>query len=214
MQAFRTWALLTVAGSSGLAIAAFTTWFVLEWFTGPSRPRSGMAMLVGSALGAAFIVAGAFIVSRWSAERASRHRHAQLVRQIEEIAADARRLEIGAHPDNLSDEEAGRLSRMLAGDCETLREALGVLDFTMRGRVDESYDVLAALFKVRRSLEALNAPKGKNGSSRIDECRKAFEAVGEDSLSFQITLRGVSNDTDELRLRLATLLEALRDAPR
>ncbi len=210
MQAFKTWALLTVAGSSGLAIAAITTWFLLEWFTGPSRPRSGMAMLVGSALGAGFTVAGAFWVTRWSADRSTRQRHDQLVRQIEEIAADARQLEIGAHPDNLSDEEAGRLSRMLARECETLREAQGVLDFTMRGRVDESYDVLAALFKVRRSLEALNTPKGKDGRSRIDEYRKAFEEVGEDSLSFQITLRGVSNDTDELRLRLATLLESLR----
>lgn len=210
MQAFKTWALLTVAGSSGLAIAAFTTWFLLEWFTGPSRPRSGMAMLVGSALGAGFTVACAFIVTSWSTQRTSRQRHDQLVRQIEEIAADARRLEIGAHPDNLSDEEAGRLSRMLARDCETLREALGVLDFTMRGRVDESYDVLAALFKVRRSLEALSKPRGKDGCSRIDEYRKAFEEVGEDSLSFQITLRGVSSDTDELRMRLATLLEILK----
>ena len=210
MQAFKSWALLTVAGSSGLAIAAFTTWFLLEWFTGPSRPRSGMAMLVGSALGAGFTVAGAFWVTRWSAHRTSSQRHNQLVRQIEEIAADAAQLDTGAHPDNLSDEEAGRLSRILARDCETLREALGVLDFTMRGRVDESYDVLAALFKVRRSLEALNKPKGKDGRSRIDEYCKAFEEVGEDSLSFQITLRGVSNDTDELRLRLATLLEALK----
>ena len=210
MQAFKSWALLTVAGSSGLAIAALTTWFLLEWFTGASRPRAGIALLVGSALGAGFTVAGAFLVTRWTTHRAARQRHDQLVRQVEEIAADARRLEIGAHPDNLSDEEAGRLSRMLARDCETLREALGVLDFTMRGSVDESYDVLAALFKVRRSLETLNKPKGRNGLSRIDEYRKAFEEVGEDSLSFQITLRGVSNDTDELRLRLATLLESLR----
>ena len=210
MQAFKSWALLTVAGSSGLAIAAFTTWFLLEWFTGPSRPRAGMGILVGSALGAGFTVAGSFLVTRWSADRATRQRHHQLVKQIEEIAADARQLEIGAHPDNLSDEEAGRLSRMLARECETLREAMGVLDFTMRGRVDESYDVLAALFKVRRSLETLNKPKGKDGQSRLDEYRKAFEEVGEDSLSFQITLRGVSNDTDDLRMRLATLLETLR----
>jgi hypothetical protein len=210
MQAFRSWALLTVAGSSGLAIAAFTTWFLLEWFTGPSRPRAGMAMLVGSALGAGFIVAGAFWVSSWSARQATRRRHDQLLRQVEEIAADAAQLDTGAHPDNLSDEEAGRLSRVLASNCETMREALGILDFTMRGRVDESYDVLAALFKVRRSLEALNKPRGKDGQSRIDEYREAFEEVGEDSLSFQITLRGVSSDTDDLRLRLATLLETLK----
>ena len=210
MQAFRTWALLTLAATCGLAIAACTTFILLEWFSGPARPRSGMALLVGSALGAGLTIAGAFLVTRWSAQRATRQRHEQLVRQIEEIAADAAQLDTGAHPDNLSDEEAGRLSRVLARDCETLREALGVLDFTMRGRIDESYDVLAALFKVRRSLEALNKPKGKNGCSRIDEYRKAFEEVGEDSLSFQITLRGVSNDTDELRLRLATLLEVLR----
>ena len=107
MQAFKSWALLTVAGSSGLAIAAFTTWFLLEWFTGPSRPRSGMAMLVGSALGAGFTVAGAFWVTRWSAHRATRQRHDQLVRQVEEIAADAAQLDTRAHPDNLSDEEAG-----------------------------------------------------------------------------------------------------------
>ena len=211
MQALKTWLLLTIAGTSGLAIAAFTTWFLLEWFTGASRPRSGMAMLVGSALGAGFTVAGAFWVTRWSAMRAARARHRQLVRQIEEIAADAGRLDTRAHPENLSDEEAGRLSRVLAHDCEMLREALGVLDFTMRGRVDESYDVLAALFKVRRCLETLNQPKGRDGRSRIDEYRRAFEEVGEDSLSFQITLRGVSNDTDDLRMRLATLLEALRD---
>jgi hypothetical protein len=214
MQAFKSWALLTVAGSSGLAIAAFTTWFLLEWFTGPSRPRSGMAMLVGSALGAGFTVAGAFWVTRWSAERSVHQRHGQLVRQIEEMAADAAQLDTRAHPDNLSDEEAGRLSRILARDCETLREALGVLDFTMRGRVDESYDVLAALFKVRRSLETLNKPKARDGQSRIDEYRKGFEEVGEDSLNFQITLRGVSSDTDELRMRLATLLETLRSGPR
>lgn len=211
MQAFKTWALLTVAGSSGLAIAAFTTWFLLEWFTGPSRPRTGMGVLVGSALGAGFTVAGSFLVSRWSVDRATRRRHGQLVKQIEEIAADAAQLDTRAHPDNLSDEEAGRLSRILSRDCESLREALGVLDFTMRGRVDESYDVLAALFKVRRSLEALNKPKGKEGVSRIDEYCKAFAEVGDDSLSFQITLRGVSNDTDELRMRLAALLEALSD---
>ena len=211
MQAFRTWALLTLAGACGLAIAACTTYSLLEWLSGASRPRSGMAMLVGSALGAGLTVAGAFLVTRWSAQRASRQRHDQLVRQIEEIAADAGQLEIGAHPDNLSDEEAGRRSRLLARECEMLREALGILDFTMRGRVEESYDVLAALFKVRRSLEALNKPKGKDGTSRLDEYRKAFEEVGEDSLNFQITLRGVSSDTDELRLQLATLLEALRD---
>lgn len=212
MQGLRTWALLTVAATSGLAIAAFTTWFLLEWFTGTSRPRSGMAMLVGSALGAGFTVAGAFWVTRWSAHRAARHRHRQLVRQIEEIADDASRLDTRAHSEKISDEEAGRLSRQLASDCEMLREALGVLDFTMRGRIDESYDVLAGLFKVRRSLEALNKPKGRDGRSRLDEYRKAFEEVGEDSLSFQITLRGVSNDTDDLRMRLKALLEALGSA--
>jgi hypothetical protein len=210
MQGYRNWALLTAAAACGLALSALGAWLLLEWLTGGSRPRGGVALLIGAALGAGFTVAGTFSVTRWSAQRAGRQRHLQLVAQIEAIAEDAARLDTRAHSEKVSDEEAGRLSRILAHDCEMLREAQGVLDFTMRGRIDESYDVLAALFKVRRSLEVLNQTKGRSGLSRLDEYRRAFEENGEDSLSFQITLRGVSNDTDDLRMRLATLIEALR----
>jgi hypothetical protein len=209
MGGFRTWAMLTAAGAAGLAIAGLATWLLLEWLTGGSRPREGVAVLVGAALGATFAAAGAAAATRWAARQSGRLRHGQLLRQVGTIAAAAGRLDTQAHSEKVSDEEAARLSAMLAQDCETLREARDVLDLMMRGRAEESYEVLSGLLRVRRGLEELNRPKGREGLSRIEQYCKAFAEVGEDSLAFQISLRGVSNDLDELRTDLAALQEAL-----
>ena len=210
MGGFRTWAVLTAAGASGLAIAGLVTWLLLEWMTGGSRPRDGVAVLVGAAIGATFAAAGAVAATRWSARQGRRERHGLLLRQVGAIAASVGRLDTQAHSEKVSDEEAARLSRTLAQDCDTLREARDVLDLMMRGRAEESYEVLAGLLKVRRSLETLNRPKGREGLSRLEQYCRAFAEIGEDSLAFQISLRGVSNDLDELRAHLAALREALR----
>ena len=209
MGGFRTWAVLTAAGASGLAIAGLATWLLLEWMTGGSRPRDGVAVLVGAALGATFAAAGAAAATRWAARQSGRNRHGQLLRQVGTIAAAAGRLDTQAHSEKVSDEEAARLRAMLAQDCETLREARDVLDLMMRGRAEESYEVLSGLLRVQRGLEELNRPKGREGLSRIEQYCRAFDEVGEDSLAFQISLRGVSNDLDELRTDLAALQEAL-----
>src|SRR5687768_2236142 len=213
MGGFKTWAVLTAAGASGLAIAGLATWLLLEWMTGGSRPSDGVAVLVGAALGATFAAAGAAAATRWAAHRSGRERHGQLLRQVGAIAAAVGRLETEAHSESVSDEEAARLSRSLAQDCETLSEARDVLDLMMRGRAEESYEVLVGLLRVRRSLEALNQPKGREGLSRLEQYCRAFAEVGEDSLAFQISLRGVSNDLDELRVHLGALKAALRTDP-
>ena len=210
MGGFRTWAMLTAAGAGGLAIAGLATWLLLEWLTGGSRPRDGVAMLVGAALGATFAAAGAAAATQWAARQGRSERHGRLLRQVGAIAAAVGRLDTQAHSEKVSDEEAARLSQTLAQDCETLREARDVLDLMMRGRAGESYEVLAGLLRVRRSLEALNRPKGREGHSRLEQYCRAFAEVGEDSLAFQISLRGVSNDLDELRAHLAALQQALR----
>src|SRR5687768_8803408 len=109
MGGFRTWAVLTAAGASGLAIAGLATWLLLEWMTGGSRPRDGVAVLVGAALGAAFAAAGAAAATRWAAWQGAWQRHDQLVRQIQAIAAAVGRLDTEAHSEKVSDEEAERL---------------------------------------------------------------------------------------------------------
>jgi hypothetical protein len=213
MGGFRTWALVAAAGAALLAIAMLATWLLLEWMTGGSRPRTEVAVLVGSALGAVFAAAGTAAATRWSAFHAGRERRAQLARQIGEIAAAAGRLDTRAHSEKVSDEEAGRLSQSLARDCQTLREAPGVVDHLMLGRFDERYFILEGLLRVRRSLVSLNRPKGREGRSRLEQYCKAFQEVGDDSLAFQISLRGVSNDLDELRSHLNALMAALRTDP-
>ena len=213
MGGFRTWAALTAAGASALLIAGLGTWLLLEWLTGSTAPRAGVAVLVGAALGAIFAAAGAAAATRWASRQAGRQRHGPLVRQVEALAAAVGRLDTEAHSEKVSDEEAGRLSSLLARDCETLREARDVLDLMMRGRAEESYDVLSGLLRVRRSLEALNRPKGKEGVSRLEQYCQAFAETGEDSLAFQISLRGVSNDLEELRTNLSALREAMRSNP-
>lgn len=207
-QIWKSLALLAL-GTAAVTLSALVAWSALNWLTTGANATSDVSQLLGAALGASLTVGLTFWLTENSAKRKSEQGHRQLMRQVRQLAMDAEKLNADHYPDPVTDLEAADLCKQLVLDCERLREGLQVFDFTMQRGVDESYDVLADIFRVRRSMEFLTEPGTGNGNRPpLLLARDRFER-SEDVLDFQHGLVEVSKSTESLRQRLNDLLNSL-----